>query len=142
MRYEKARQLKDTAFKRLCGVSKATFLTMCEVVQAVEQQKTRGRKPNLAVAEQVLLTLTFWREYRTMFHLGQDWGLHESNVSRLVRKIEDLLIKSGKFSLPSKRRLLEADRLTCVIVDVTELTIERPKKNKKAITAEKSGGIH
>ncbi|MCY7344858.1 MAG: transposase family protein [Pyrinomonadaceae bacterium] len=68
---------------------------MCEIVQAVENQKISGRNCNLTVENQVLLTLTFWREYRTMFHLGQDWGLHESNVSRLVRRIEDILIKIG-----------------------------------------------
>ena len=141
MRYEKAKKLKDTEFKRLCGVKRETFLEMCELVQVVEKQKTSGRHCNLSVENQVLLTLTFWREYRTMFHLGQDWGLHESNVSRLVRKIEDLLIKSKKFSLPSKRRLLEADGLTYTIVDVTEMTIERPKKNKKDVTAEKRNDI-
>lgn len=141
MRYEKAKKLKDTEFKRLCGVKKETFLEMCELVQVVENRKTSGRHCHLSVANQVLLTLTFWREYRTMFHLGQDWGIHESNVSRLVRKTEDILIKSKKFSLPGKRRLLEADGLTYTIVDVTEMTIERPKKNKKGVTAEKRSDI-
>ena len=140
MRYEKAKKLKDSDFKRLCGVKKETFLEMCRIVQAVENQRTSGRNCNLSVENQVLLTLNFWREYRTMFHLGQDWGLHESNVSRLVRKIEDILIKSGKFSLPSKRRLLEEDSLTYTIVDVTEMTIERPKKNKRDVIREKRSG--
>lgn len=140
MRYEKAKKLKDTEFKRLCGVKKETFLEMCKTVQAVENQKTSGRTCNLSVENQVLLTLTFWREYRTMFHLGQDWGLHESNVSRLVRRIEDILIKSKRFSLPSKRRLLEAAGLTYTIVDVTEMTIERPKKNKGDVIQEKRSG--
>jgi hypothetical protein len=141
MRYEKTKKLKESDFKRLCGVRRETFLAMCEIVQAVENRKTSGRTCHLSVENQVLLTLTFWREYRTMFHLGQDWGLHESNVSRLVRKIEDILIKSKKFSLPSKRRLLEEDSLTYTIVDVTEMTIERPKKNKSDVTAEKRSGI-
>ena len=140
MRYEKAKKLKDAEFKRLCGVKKETFLEMCETVQAVENQKTSGRTCNLSVENQVLLTLTFWREYRTMFHLGQDWGLHESNVSRLVRRIEDILIKSKRFSLPSKRRLLEEAGLTYTIVDVTEMTIERPKKNKSDVIQEKRSG--
>ena len=140
MRYEKAKKLKDGEFKRLCGVKKETFIEMCKIVQAVESQKIRGRNPELSVQNQVLLTLTFWREYRTMFHLGQDWGLHESNVSRLVRRIEDILIRSGKFSLPSKRRLLEEDSLTYTIVDVTEMTIERPKKNKRDVIREKRSG--
>jgi hypothetical protein len=141
MRYEKARNLKDSEFKRLSGVKKETFLEMCRIVEAVENQKTSGRRCNLSVEDQVLLTLTFWREYRTMFHLGQDWGLHESNVSRLVRRIEDILIKSGKFSLPSKRRFLEEDGLTYTIVDVTEMTIERPKKNKRDVIREKRSDI-
>ncbi len=72
-----------------------------------------------------------------MFHLGQDYGLHESNASRNIEKIEDILIKSGKFSLPSKRRLLEENELNCTIVDVTEMMIERPKKNKEDIVREK-----
>ena len=137
MRYENAKKLKDGEFKRLCGVKKETFIEMCEIVQVAESRERRGRKPKLSVQNQVLLTLIFWREYRTMFHLGQDWGIHEANVSRLVRKIEDILIKSKKFSLPSKRRLLEENALTYTIVDVTEMTIERPKKNKSDVTAEK-----
>jgi len=141
MRYEKAKKLKDAEFKRLCGVKRETFLEMCGIVSAVEEQKTSGRNCNLSVENQVLLTLTFWREYRTMFHLGQDWGLHESNVSRLVKRIEDILIKSGKFSLPSKRRLLEADGLSYTIVDVTEMTIERPKKNKSDVIRGKRSDI-
>jgi hypothetical protein len=38
MRYEKAKELKDQDFKRLCGVKKETFVTMCEVVKAVLSQ--------------------------------------------------------------------------------------------------------
>jgi hypothetical protein len=141
MRYEKAKELKDGEFKRLCGVKKETFTEMCEIVQVAGKRERRGRKSKLAVENQVLLTLAFWREYRTMFHLGQDWGISESNVSRLVRKIEDILIKSKKFSLPGKRRLLEEDSLTYTIVDVTEMAIERPKKNKSVVIAEKRSGI-
>ena len=75
-----------------------------------------------------------------MFHLGQDYDLHESNVSRTIRKIENILIKCGKFALPGKRRLLEENGLTYTIVDVTEMTVERPKKNKSGVTAEKRSG--
>ena len=137
MRYETVKNLKEGEFKRLCGVKKETFLAMCEVVRQEDEQKSSGRNCKLSVEDQVLLTLSFWREYRTMFHLGQDWDLHESNVSRLVRRIEDVLIKSKKFSLPGKKRLLEGDSLTYTIVDVTEAIIERPKKNSAHITAEK-----
>lgn len=129
MNYENVKNLKDGDFKRLCGVTKETFSAMCEVVRDHKHQTNRGRKSNLSIENQVLLTLSFWREYRTLFHLGSDWGLHESNVSRLVRRVEDILIKSGKFSLPGKKRLLADDGFKYTIVDVTEREIERPKKN-------------
>lgn len=75
-----------------------------------------------------------------MFHPGKDWNLHESNVSRLVRRIEDVLIKSGNFSLPGKKRLLTDDSIKYTMVDVTEREIERPKKNKADITAARKSG--
>ena len=140
MRYEKAGDLKESDSKRLCGVKKETFVTMCEVVKEVLSRETRGRKSGLSAEDQVLLTLGYWREYRTMFHLGQDFGLHESNVSRVIRKVENILIKCGKFALPSKRRLLEETGLTYTIVDVTEMTVECQKKNKSSVTAEKRSG--
>jgi Helix-turn-helix of DDE superfamily endonuclease len=142
MRYEKVKNLKESDFKRLCGVKKETFLQMCETVSEAGSLEKRGRKSGLLPEDQVLLTLSYWREYRTMFHLGQDFGMHESNVSRVIQKVEDVLIKCGKFSLPSKRRLLEENELNYTIVDVTEMTIERPKKNKSDVTAEKRSGTH
>jgi hypothetical protein len=140
MRYEKAKDLKDKDFKRFFGVKPETFVTMCEVVKEVLRKETRGRNSDLSTQDQVLLTLSYWREYRTMFHLGQDFGIHESNVSRTIQKVEDILIKSGKFSLPSKRRLLEENDLNYTIVDVTEMLIERPKKNKNDIIQGKRSG--
>jgi Helix-turn-helix of DDE superfamily endonuclease len=137
MKYEQAEKLKDKDFKRFFGVKKETFETMCEVVEEVSGHETRGRNSDLSVEDQVLLTLSYWREYRTMFHLGQDYGIHESNVSRTIQKVEDILIKSGKFSLPSQRRLLEENDLSYTVVDVTEILIERPKKNKGDIIREK-----
>jgi hypothetical protein len=140
MRYENAKGLKDKDFKRFFGIKQETFLLMCEVVKTVLSQETRGRDSALSVEDQVSLTLSYWREYRTMFHLGQDFGIHESNVSGTIQKIEDILIKCRKFSLPSKRRLLEENDLNYTIVDVTEMQIERPKKNKEDIIREKRSG--
>ncbi len=64
------------------------------------------------------------------------WGLHETTVGRIVRKVEDLLLKSGKFRLPSQRQLYQSGwEWKVMVVDVGEVEIERPKKNKDAITA-------
>jgi len=80
------------------------------------------------VEDQVLLTLEFWREYRTHFHQGQSWGVHESTAWRIVRKVEDLLIVSGRFALPGTKGIRE-DVYDIVAVDVAETPIERPKKS-------------
>jgi hypothetical protein len=142
MTYEDVKNLNDGDFKRLCGVTKETFAAMCRVVVQYKELNKRGRKSNLSIENQVLLTVSFWREYRTLFHLGKDWNLHESNVSRLVRRIEDILIKSGEFSLPGKKRLLESEALKYTIVDATESLIERPKKNRSGFTAANASGTH
>jgi hypothetical protein len=41
-----------------------------------------------------------------MAHIAVDYGISESTVSRTTRKIEDVLTKSEKFSLSSKKALL------------------------------------
>ncbi len=140
MNYEDVKNLKPGDFKRLFGVTRETFAAMCQVVVEYKQRNKRGRKSNLSIENQVLLTLSFWREHRTLFHLGRDWQLHESNVLRAVRRIEDILIKSGKFSLPGKKRLLESASIKYTIARATESLIERPKKNRSGFTAENASG--
>ncbi len=140
MNYEDVKNLKPGVFKRLCGVTQETFAALCQIIAEYKQLHRRGRKSNLSIENQVLLTLSFWREYRTLFHLGRDWQLHESNVSRLVRRTEDILIRSGKFALPGKKRLLEDTSIKYTIVDLTESSIERPKKNRSDFTAARKSG--
>ena len=39
--------------------------------EQVEQKKKKPGKPSkLGVADRVLMTLEYWREYRTYFHIG------------------------------------------------------------------------
>jgi len=88
--------------------------------------------------DQVLMTLEYWREYRTYFHLGQSWGIDESNAYRIIRKIEDLLVSSRAFTLPGKKKLPKSDyQIEVVVVDVTETPVERPKKTKTVLQWEK-----
>ncbi|MFM6507396.1 MAG: transposase family protein [Dolichospermum sp.] len=44
------------------------------------------------------MTLAYLREYRPFFHLAIDWGINQSNVCRIVNKIEKILISSGLFN--------------------------------------------
>ncbi|MBW4489960.1 MAG: transposase family protein [Trichocoleus desertorum ATA4-8-CV12] len=65
---------------------------MVELVRPhLNRQGHRGGQAKLRVEDQVLVALAYWREYRSQFHIGVSWGLHETTVGRTVRKVEDLL---------------------------------------------------
>jgi len=128
--------LKEAEFKRLTGVNRGTFERMRTEVE--RNAAGFGRPPKLGCGDQILMTLMYWREYRTLFHIGKAYGISESQVSRIVRKIEDILVSSGQFSLPGKKILQPSNlQIEVVLVDVTEQPIERPKKSKNVITAAK-----
>ena len=134
MRYETVEGLKDEEFKRSTGVQRSIFEKMLQVVE--EGLRDFGRPTKLSRADQILLTLMYWREYRTEFHIGLAYGVSESTVCRTIRKIENILIKSNQFHLPGKKVLqLRNSLIEMVLVDATEQPIERPKKDKKGITA-------
>ena len=84
-RLERALKMNRTRFKRRTGVYPETFADMEAVLVKREGGKRKsGRPAALSPAGQLLLTLEFWREYRTYAHLGDDWGIHETTVQRTV----------------------------------------------------------
>lgn len=98
----------------------------------------KGRPPKLSIEDQILLCLSYWREYRTLFHIATNYGVSEPTASRVVRHVEDGLIKSNLFNLPKSLPEDEGIDWNVVIVDATEIPIQRPKKQKKAMVARKS----
>ena len=97
-----------------------------------------GRPPKLNRADQLLMTLMYWREYRTQFHIAGSYGISEATVCRTINKVEDALVHSGKFHLPGKKVLQPSDTIIeVVLVDASEQPIERPKKSKNSTTAAK-----
>jgi hypothetical protein len=136
MRYETIEHLKDSEFKRLTGVQRETFAEMLAVIE--KGLRNFGRPPKLSQADQLLMTLMYWREYRTEFHIAQSYDVCEATVCRTIRKVEDALVRSKKFRLPGKKVLQASDTVfEVVLVDVSEQPVERPKKAKIGITVAK-----
>ena len=131
MSYKQAKNLEPMEFKRLCGVTPETFEQMVKVVAAEKALAKKSGRPNkLSIEDQVLMTLEYWREYRTQFHIGVSWGLDDTNVLRNIRKVENILIKSGLFNVEGKKKAKELDSgIEVLVVDVTEHEVERPKKS-------------
>jgi len=139
MRYETVQVLKDEDFKRSTGVQRPTFEKMLAVVET--GLRAFGRPTKLSRADQLLLTLMYWREYRTEFHIGLTYGVSEATVCRTIQKVENVLIQSKQFHLPGKKALQPSDTIIeIVLVDATEQPIERPKKDNAGITAAKRSG--
>jgi len=136
MRYETIEHLKDSDFKRLTGVQRKTFDQMLKVVE--KGLRNFGRPSKLSRADQLLMTLMYWREYRTEFHIAQSYGVSEATVCRTIRKVENTLVRSGKFRLPGKKAFQASNTVfEVILVDVSEQPIERPKKAKNGIIAAK-----
>ena len=150
MKYHKARMLKAEKFRRLTGVKKGTFEKMLEVLNAAgEKAHERGGRPAaLPMADRLLLTLEYLREYRTYFHIAGSYGISESACCRTVHWVEKTLIASRLFHLPGRKALLEnATAFEVFLVDATESPVERPKKTapllfrkEKAPHPENAGG--
>lgn len=134
-------RLSGEAFRRLTGVKREVFQQMVRVLHASQRHRKGGNRRKLSVEKSLLLTLEYWREYRTQFHIAHSYGVEETTVHRTIRWVEDTLIHSGSFSLPGKKVLRTSEaEYSVVLVDATETPIERPKKNRNVSTrARKSG---
>jgi hypothetical protein len=139
MKYEKTKGLSKKDFRRLTGVQRETFDKMVEILKKAEEARRRkgGHESKLSIEEMLLLTLEYLREYRTYFHIGQDYGVHETTAIRIHRWVEEALIKDGTFSLPGKKALLESNiEYEIIQIDATESPVERPKKTDSVTKSE------
>jgi len=135
--------LSNNQFRRLTGVKRATFAKMQEILEGAHAaKKANGGRPNkLGIPEMLLMTLEYLREYRTYLHVGASRGVSEGTACKIVRWVEDALVKDGTFSLPGKKELLKSDtEIEAVLVDATESPVQRPKKNSADTTRGRRSG--
>lgn len=133
MKYKTVNTLEEEGFRRLTGVKRATFKKMAEILRGANKEKKRkgGRNNKLPVEDMLLMALEYLREYRTYFHISQSYGVSESTAYKVVRWVEDTLIKHPDFALPGRKALVKSDMVyEMILIDATESPIERPKKNK------------
>lgn len=139
---KRIKELDKSEYMQIFGVSSDVFFKMYLALSRAYRQlhKKGGKPPKLKVLDKLVITLMYWREYRTYRHIAWDYGVGKSAIGKTVIWVEDTLIKSDLFALPSKRIMQTADSdIEIVLIDVTEQPIERPKKGRKnGILARKS----
>jgi hypothetical protein len=128
-------------FRRITGLRLETFeklvLQVRPVFEKLEAIKLRhGRLSHLPTLEDKLLcVLMYYRTYISHVFLGYLFNLHNSNICRLLRKMEPLLAK--KISI-KKDRSLTAEKVLKLLADVSEQPTQRPsKKQKKSYSGKK-----
>jgi hypothetical protein len=128
-------------FLRLCGVSVTDFKEIANLIkpewdQIISQKKCAGRTAHVATLEDKLLcVLIYYRTYITHEFLGYLFNLHNSNICRLLKKMEPILAK--KIAI-KKDRSLTPEKILDLIADVSEQQTQRPKyKQKKSYSGKK-----
>jgi len=131
--YERLKK-QPVNFLRLTGLKVEEFdkivIKLKPSFEELESKKLlSGRKSHLATMEDKLLCVfIYYRTYITHEFLGYLFNLHNSNICRLIKKIEPILAK--KISI-TKDRTLTADKVLKIIADVTEQPTQRPSKKQR-----------
>ena len=133
-KYNNIKDYNESSFKAVTGVSRVTFQAMLGVVKAAyaEAHKNRGRHRKLSCENMLLMTLEYYKEYRTLECIGASYDLKKTNVGKTIKWVEEALIKSGEFSLPGKKKLAQSSlEFEVIVVDTTEIPIQRPKSKQR-----------
>jgi predicted DNA-binding protein YlxM (UPF0122 family) len=128
------KKLKENEYQEIFGIRKSTFEKMLEILECKykELHEQGGRPSRLSVLDKLVVTLGYYRDYRTMNNIAFDYDVSKSRISDAIKWVENELIKEEIFSLPSKREMTKTETPIVIVVgDVTEQETERPKKNKK-----------
>lgn len=133
MRWKNIRKLSSEKFRRVTGVKKTTFKKLVELLRPkwISRRKSGGPAPKLGLEDQMLLTLSYWRNYGTYLETGTKFGVSEPRAFGICRWVENILIKEKILHLPGKKELLSGKKaLEIIVFDVTECPVERPKRKK------------
>ena len=128
--------LPEEKYLVVFGIRKPTFELMQTELETAyrETRKKGGRERKLSVLDMLVITLGYYHDYRTMENIAFDYGVHKQRICEAIAFTEKVLIKSGAFSLPSKRKLCGNNaEIPAVIIDATECETERPKKTREKL---------
>ena len=142
--FEKYKLKRPAEFTRLVGVNYGAFQIILaklenEILRFKNQKpmRQRGLKSSVPIADQLLLTLIYLRQYHTFLQLGEMFSISESYAQKRYSFISQRLMKA--LDLPQDKDLT-AENLK-LVADVTEQEIERPQKEQKSYYSGKKSDI-
>ena len=84
---QRLESLAEESYQGIFGVTKATFDKMLLLLEeAYQQQHSSGGRPisRLSVLDKLIITLGYYREYRTMRHIAFDYGVSKSMIHKSI----------------------------------------------------------
>ena len=129
--YEKLKG-RPVTFLGLFGVTVVQFEEIMKAFtplwerQVLGAYKRPGRPFKLGIEEMVLIVLLYYRSYATHLFISFLFGVDDSRICRVMRKVEPVLAQV--VSIPKERQLSQRE-IESLIMDATEQPIERPKKD-------------
>jgi len=78
--------LRTSQYKELLGVDKPTFDRMYNILldAYTELHKQGGKPPTLSVLDKLIITLGYWREYRTYRNIAFDYSVSKSAIGNAI----------------------------------------------------------
>lgn len=141
---EKYKLKRPAEFTRLVGVNYGTFQIILEKLEneiirykQLKPMRQRGLKGSVPIADQLLLTLIYLRQYHTFLQLGEMFSISESYAQKRYTFISQRLMKA--LDLPNDKSLT-AESLK-IVADVTEQELERPLNKQKSYYSGKKSDI-
>ena len=125
----------EKIFSRMTGLSTNDFQALInlikedwEILEAKKKKSGRAQKIK-TLEDKVVCLLIYYRSYVNTIFMGMLFDISDSNIVRLFQKLEPIIARKMNLKKIIKKEL-ESDELLGLIVDATELKINRPKNNK------------
>ena len=133
LRYRKICKNPKT-FHRLFGITPQEFEIIVKKVEprwherVISGYKRPGRDYKLDLSDMVLMLLLYYRSYVTQIFVGYMFGIDDSRVCRIIRRLEPIL---ASVMAIQKCKKLSKEEVESLMIDATEQPIERPKRRQK-----------
>ena len=93
--WTEVQNLTPKDFKRFTGIKRTTFDQLVGILEEEAATHTQGGRPHrFGLHDRLLMTLMYWREARTLYHIAVEFGWDESNVRKNILGIEEKLLIS------------------------------------------------
>ena len=140
MKYEDIKHFKNMKFYRFTGVYKKTFNKMIEILEQKYKEISRkgGPKHRINTKNRLLIFLFYYKSYTSQYTIAALYKITQSAVYKIIKSVTNALKESCDFDFKQNKELLNTDENSVVIVDATEVKIQKPTQDQRKYYSGKS----